>query len=551
MMKKMMNAIKEYRVAIFSSIGLLIVGLIVIFTLCSKYTKINVKEYKTQQYTFKYDTTWKIKEKKDDSVRLTHGKDGKVDIKIMTLGEEYKYGTSDDILDELLYGIKNQNKDFKLLSKEKEFVTRYNYDGYKLLYENDKNQVMVAIGKKADKVLMVTYEAINSSFDILLDSVQNIIYDFQIVDSSYNLSHKLDIDTTNIKWSKNAEVKGLSNVYECVIAHSNYEVKYTIPKKFKEIKKNSTRGSYDYEGLKDGSIALASDIYNVNLYEYLEKSDSGVTLYQDYSLYRDDDDYSDFKENLQEVNSKHYVYKVSYSHLSEYAKSKTNYEEVVLIYELDTNHIILFNLKGCNQKISKELADSIKITSKKNYSSYIQNKIIDDKLIGNMQDSVYVDMGKVRNITLKLPTKYKEIDEGFNLFENRCYGLDYNEKTEMYDYDVEYDIYSSVEKKIEAINSHNDTFKDNGTYKDVTYYMDYDVNGKKFKIYKGGYTDKYNSSLDEIGGTSYYVDIVAVVYEFNDKSCITAEIKGNGKEVNKEMINELIEFDESVEKEEN
>ena len=64
--------IQKYKIAILSCLGILIVGLIVIFTIYKLSGNIDIKEYKNDNYIFKYDTTWKIKEKKDDCVKLTH-----------------------------------------------------------------------------------------------------------------------------------------------------------------------------------------------------------------------------------------------------------------------------------------------------------------------------------------------------------------------------------------------------------------------------------------------------------------------------------------------
>ena len=124
-MDKIVSIIKKYRIAILSCLGILIVGLLILFVALKLFNPTEIKEYKNDKYAFKYDTSWKIKEKKDESIKLVHNKDSEINIQIVSLEEEYKYSTSDDILDELLFNLEKQNSSYKLLSKEKDLITKY------------------------------------------------------------------------------------------------------------------------------------------------------------------------------------------------------------------------------------------------------------------------------------------------------------------------------------------------------------------------------------------------------------------------------------------
>lgn len=545
MMNKIINMIKKYRIAILSCLGILIVGLLILFVVLSLFNPTEIKEYKNDKYAFKYDTSWKIKEKKDESIKLVHNKDSEINIQIVSLEEEYKYSTSDDILDELLFNLEKQNSSYKLLSKEKDLITKYKYDGYKLLYENDESQVLVIMGKKADKVLLVTYEATNKYFDILLDSVQNIVYDFQILDNSFNLTYKLSVDTDEINWSKNDEVKDSSSVSEYEIANKNYLVKYSIPKSFELSSFNSTMSYFNYRGLSKGSITLTANIRNTNIYEYMDKNGSYSTLYYSFNNQREGkNDYSDFKESLQKLDNKDYVsyvYKNSYKSSSQWGDY--DYEEVILIYELDSNHILLFEIKATKTKIPKDLIDNIKINSSKNYASYITKNIIDGYLIGELKEYPNYNKDSIRLVTLKIPTKYVEIDKENNIYESRYYGLDYDSDKELYNYDINYDLYTSVESKVKNLSSSYASHKNKGNYNELTYNQDITLNGKTFKVYSGGYTDIGGALFSNYKRTYYYVNSKVLFYEFEDGNCLSIEIRGNDVEVSDDILNELTNFD--------
>lgn len=545
MMNKIMNIVKKYRIAILSCLGILIVGLLILFVALKLFNPTEIKEYKNDKYAFKYDTSWKIKEKKEESIKLVHNKDSEVNIQIVSLEEEYKYSTSDDILDELLFNLEKQNSSYKLLSKEKDLITKYKYDGYKLLYENEESQVLVIMGKKADKVLLVTYEATNEYFDILLDSVQNIVYDFQILDNSFNLTYKLSVDTNDISWSINDEVKDSNNVSEYEIANKNYLVKYSVPKSFELSSFNSTMSYFNYRGLSNGSITLTANIRNTNIYEYMDKNGSYSTLYYSFNNQREGkNDYSDFKENLQKLDNKDYVsyvYKNSYKSSSQWGDY--DYEEVILIYELDSNHILLFEIKGTKNKIPKDLIDNIKLNSSKNYASYITKNIVDGYLIGELKEYPNYNKDSIRLVTLKIPTKYVEIDKENNIYESRYYGLDYDTDRELYKYDINYDLYTSMESKVKNLSSSYASHKNKGKYSELTYSQDITLNGKTFKVYSGGYTDIGGALFSNYKRTYYYVNSKVLFYEFEDGNCLSIEIRGNDVEVSNEILNELTNFD--------
>lgn len=545
MIDKIMNVIKKYRVSILSCLCILIIGVLIILVSLNLFDSTDIKEYKNVNYAFKYDKYWKIKEKKDDSVRLLHNKDSEINIQIISLEDEYRYSTSDDILNELLFNLEKQNSSYKLLSKEKDLITKYKYDGYKLLYESNDSQVLVIMGKKADKILLVTYEATNEYFDILLDSMQNIVYDFQILDNDFKLTYNLSVDTSDIEWSKNDEIKDSDNVVEYEIANENYLVKYSVPKNFELSSFNSTISQFNYRGLTDGSISLTTNIKNMNVYEYIDKNGSYSTLYYSFKNQRDGKNgYSNFKESLQKMDNNDfvsYIYKNSYKYTSQWGDS--DYEEVILIYELDSNHILLFEIKSNKSKISKDLINNIKLNSATNYASYVTKNIVDGYLIGELKEFYNYNKDTIRFVTLKLPTKYVELDKKNNIYKSRYYGLDYNADRDLYKYDINYDLSTSVESKVKSLNLNYASYKNKGNYNELTYNGNITLNGKIFKVYTGGYTDTVSTSFSNYKKIYYYVNSKVLFYELEDGRCLSIEISGNDIEVSNEILNELTNFD--------
>ena len=538
---------KKYQVGILGCLGVTVVGILMIFLFISLTNGNSIKEYKNENYILKYDSNWKVKNPTKDSVKLVYNNDSEINIQIVPLEEEYKYASNDELLDNLLSNLKQQNENYKLLSSEESLITKFKYSGYKLLYEGKDSQALVMMGKHADSVLLITYEASNTYFDILLDSAQNIIYDFQIVDNSFDTTYELAIDTSDISWSDNDEIKDLGKAEKYEIAYNNYLVNYSVPINFKLNSFNTTDNMFSYDGLKKGSISLNVSIRNMNIYRYIVKNGSYTNLYNSYKTQRNGESgYSNFQEALQKLDSKRlsYIYKNSYDFSSEYGKS--TYEEVILLFELDKSHTLEFKFESRNTTIPKKLVDSVKINSSKNYASYIKRQIVDGNLIGQLKEYSDYSKDKVRTVTLKLPEKYKEIDKKFNnMYEDRFYSLNYNKDKKFYQYEVEYKLgINSIESGLQSCNTmYYDNNKHNGNYSSLTYIQDINLNGKTFKVYTGGYT----TVSEDINQTKYYVNNTVLFYQYTDEKYLIIDVKGNDIEIGNEMLNELTNFDIEIE----
>ena len=548
MKNKLEKFYENNKLTIKTVITVLVAG-IMLFILFQILTNNTLKEYSTDTYTIKYDRSWKLKTKEDTKIKLKHKSKSEINIEILAL-EGYKYKETKDIIDDLLYSIGLENSDYKLLQKKKTSITKNNYDGYKILYENNESQVLVVIAKKTDKILLFTYEAKNEYFDILLDSVESIIYNFNINDEKYKITNTVKVATKDIEFSKNDKlVKDLKENKEYQIANNNYQITLSIPSNFLPSKFESTYGYYNYRELKEGSINLTVSVLNRNIYEYLEKNDVYGSLYNDFRTQREstDETYSNFKEALTKITDKEYekyLYKSQYNYKG--YSSTTKYEHYYIIYEIDKNHVLIFKLESKNNKIPKELINKIKFVDAINYSSNITKEIKDNKLISTLKRFTDYAKTKYEEITIKLPTNFKEIDYKLNIYENRYYGLNYDKRNDIYQYDIKYHLTSSSmtsDRIVSNISSDIKLYQDNGNYQELISNGKITLHGKEYEIYSGGYTNYgvgYNGNYDN---KKYYLHKKLLIHKLENGGCITIEIDGNGSEINEQLLNDLTDID--------
>ena len=157
------------RLLLITSIVVFIIVCIMIFFFNNG--NLNIKKFKNNYYSFKYDSAWKLKNNKEEVI-LTHQKSkGKITITYKLLDTYIIDLKIKDILNDLNYEIEKQNKDYKLINRE------YNEedDSYKLLYEKDKEECLVNIFKKDNVLLIVYYNSSTKYFDITMDSLDIIL----------------------------------------------------------------------------------------------------------------------------------------------------------------------------------------------------------------------------------------------------------------------------------------------------------------------------------------------------------------------------------------
>lgn len=539
-----MNGIKTFisrnKISIITSLIVVFIGLIgVLFW--EKFYKSNlIKKVEGKTYSFLYDNSWCVKKKSESLIRLEHRSSSIIKIEMVDLVGEYKYLTIDELIDEVSYRILKDNDKYKLISKMEDSFTKNRDNGYKMLYENKDKQVMVVTYKRGDKLIIISYEADSNYFDILLDSVQNIIYNFDYRDEKFALKSNIKLKLSEIEYGKGSKIeKLLEGVSSYEIFDNNYEVSFTIPNNFKLENLNTKTKNFDFEGLETGSIRLNSFIVNRNIYDYLDvNSTSG--LYASYKAYKDEDKYDDFLEDITnlEGNSDSYIYKNSYK------RDQDIYENIELVYSLNKNHILVLKIKASKWKIPKKLIEMIRLNKSKNCASNIKRVLKDGYLIGHIRRFKDSRREKTDDIVIKLSSKYVEEDKGNNLEEERYYGLDYSTDKKRYGYEVRYKLTDNyindidnqimiIERMFKTAYGKYDLLKKDG---ELT------VNNKKFMVYDGGYTEIDGIMFTDINNYYYYVFKKVLVYEVASGGYLIVEITGNDKEISSEIVNEVTNF---------
>ncbi len=554
-----MKYISKYKLLFIIAIIVCCCGIILAIALPGN-KKITVINENLKSIAFKHDSTWKLKENKDNLIVLKHNSDSQIKIQITEINNDFKYSSIDELVDELLYGIQNQNKSYKLISKNNEVITNNHYNSYKFLYENDEEQVMVIAYKIGDKLVSIIYEASNDYFDILLDSVHSIVNSISIKDDDYTLRNSVQMNLSDIKYSSGGNIDNLiKGTKKYKTATNNYLVEYSIPDIFKLWMIDSTVGHYEYSTEDSKKIEITASVYKVNIYEMFDTERAG-SVYSSYSYYRDNTDgsMSNFKEVLSKLNGKYdgYIYRCSYndtgySYDDKFEKHEytRNNEIARVIYALDNNHIFDIEIKTTGLPITKKLIDSIKIDSVTNYSSYVLNEKEGNNIVGTLKTFSDYKRDKITNIKLLIPDKYEEYDSVSNsIYASRYYRINYDEEYDLYDYEIEFKLDNTVSSFEEVCKSRVDIVNSiyvKSTYgksQNLTFTKKMTINGKEFYIYDGGYTDRSGVMLQTGNRKYYYVNKKMLFYKVSDKLFITITIDGNDKAITDKVLEEVTNF---------
>lgn len=555
MRSKLYGIYKKYKISILIALIIVLIGSIGLILFSLKPNS-ELKLVDTSNYSLKYDKSWKVKEEKENYIILSHkSSKSKLKIEIIELDKEYKYSIIDDLIDEIIYNISNQNKTYKLISNHKDTFTKMEFNGYKLLYEVDNEQVMINTYKKSDKLIFISYETTNEYFDILLDSVQNIIYNFNTVDEQFNVKNNLKLDTTEMKYSSSEELDNiLDEKKEYEIGDKNYKVVYSLPSSFELSSFNTTSNYFNLRNIEDASMSLSVYIYNKNIFEYLDK-DNITNVYKNYNYYKPDDEYTNYEEQISKLDTDYndtYIYKNSYmkdatryNDKFEQETYKKKYENAEIIYSLNKNHILVISIKASDISITEKLIKSIVVKNIENYSSYTKTTIKDNYLNAELKRYEGYDKNNILKINIKLPDTYKEIDKANNLYEERYFGLNYDEEKEVYDYIIHYKLTSTYSNDINGQLDilHTMFSKVYGGYNYYEKIGDNQYNDKLFEVYQGGYTNLGGIPFTNINRYKYYINHQALFYKLENGGYLIIEIKGNGKEISDAIIKEATNFE--------
>ena len=534
----MKKILKNKKIIIIVSILLLliIIGLILLTN------KNKTKEYTNDKYYILYDNTWSLKTHKDDTIVLKHSK-GTITIKIEDLGER-KYLEIDNLIDDIRYNIEENNDHYKLLSREKTIINKGGFEGYSFLYENDSNDVKVCVYKVDDKLITTYYEADIDYYDLLLDSANNIIYNFNLKDEEYSLGDTIDIQTSEIKYGK-YDYKDLDKKYNDEIATSNYLVNYDIPNAFQRTNISTDMALYTYSGLNDTNSQLKLDV-NIdphNIYNYLTASEEEYfTLKANYKNERKE---SNFEESLDIYNkdASSYIYKNSYESKG-YDGEVRKYENVEIIYPAGNRHIIIFKIHSTNVSITKDLIDSIKVNEIKNYYHYTKNEVIDNKIVFNMKFKSILDLS-IYEIKASVPIDYMEANEfsSINLYESRYFVKNYDDSLGIYKNQIKYGLIANNEKT--AVENENNMIALSTDSSPLKAAGNITIGDKTFNVYKAKYQKKSTSLYSKL----YNVSETMLIYQVSSDRVLSVIIKDiDSNDITNEEIKKLVSFE--VEKKE-
>lgn len=540
---------KKYGIVLVTFIITLIVGILVIFLLPSK-KESKMLSLSNKIYNLAYDDSWKVISENTNSIILEHGLGSTINININDIDSNNAYKKIEEIIDDIVYKINSDNKDYNLIKQNKEIVNKSNIYGYKLLYENKDKELLVTIYKKNNRLVVIYYEANIEYFDALLDSVNNIIYNFNVEDYVYDIKQEINIKTEKIKFDANEDIdKLIDKNSKRKIVNNHYIVNYEVPDFFTL---SSINSSYEYLYYsKDSSrLEINTSIKNTNMYTYLNVENSS-SIYSNYNSYRKSEDTTSFMEQIEKINEDNYIYrnKIEYKM---FGNKESKMEFVQIVYTLDNNHIFIVEISARNMSISKKLVDSIKLIDYKSFSKYIINNIdSDNNNIREFKVLKNVGSNKYYNIILKMPLKYEEIDQlstslvPINLFENRKFGYKYNKEKEFYYYNVEYNIFNyydldeSIDKRVKIYDE--EINKNIGPYEDFTKVDDLTINSKTFKAYTGKYTK--NDGIIFTGIVeNYSVNKMILFYPFSDNKIFEIKIDAIEQEITQNMLEEITNY---------
>ncbi len=538
-MKKILIFIKKYILAIIIAFIVLIVGSFLIIKLVPKEN--NIKLYDGKYVKFNYDSYWKITADNNLSIKLENKNKGLINIELLELDNNYKYEKLENILENLLFDLNKQNKDYNLIFKKATTLTHKALDGYEVLYEANDSEILLDIAKNNDNLLIFTYEANNKYFDMLLDSVQNIIYKLEIKENKYELNNKLELSTKDISFLDNTSLDNkIKDNKEYKVSSNNYSIKYSIPDIFSPTILDSRRGSFNYQ---DGNINITTTIYNKNIYDYLDKSKDIGTIYEEFNYYKENrDKYSDFSEQISKYKVStydSYLYQVFYTDISFNKK----YENYYLIIPINKNHLFLIKIVGENCSISKKLIDSFKINDVINYSSYIEREVKNGYFNINLE-RLNNNNNNTDLIAIKLPEKYQEIDKDNDMYSNRYIGLNKDLNNNTYQYNINYYLtssYSNINSVIDLINSNNRVYQTYGNYTELKYLNNLTLNGKQYQVYESSYF-KLDNLFNQKGMSIFQVYEKVLIYELENGGELVITIDGNNQKIEDSMLSELTDI---------
>lgn len=556
------SKLSEYKAAIITAIIVIVVGIIALVLILVLNNKSSIKELETDKYKVVYDKTWKIKQKEDSKIVLGHSDGGKIEINIVPVEEDYVYYSINELIDEISYNIETQNEDYKLILKRETSVGIDEYLGYEMLFENGDEQVLVTSYKKGDKLAVITYEANNDLFDILLDSVQNIIYNFEIKDEKIDLNAELNIPNDEIIFDTDEEfdqLLGERREYE--IADSNVHATFEIPSIFEIEDFDSQNSWFEYDDPDDvyKNIKLRAYIYPRNIYEVIDKdNDDLLAAFQKNFYLKNMENISNIEEKLTKIERdgfNAYLYRITYDYTTEdyFTEEKIvkKSQKVDIIYESGVNSVVEFEIETSDHPITQKLIDEILLKTISNYASYINiEKDSDNKIIGRLREFVDYKKEQYFDITLKIDDSFSEYDPGYiNLYEERMYTKGYDQERHLYEYKIDIQRTEFKDSFLKNINYYYGS-SNVIEHEELKYVGNKTINGKEFEVYNGYCIKKGGVTSVLVDNYQYRMNETILIYKYyeddnfiSDNKYLVFDIQGNDQEITDEVLQQVVNFD--------
>ena len=373
------------RITLVIAFIIIIIG-IVIFLTNSK--GIQQEEFSTNNYSVKYDTTWKIENSSDNEITFVHNDtQSTIDISIADLDSSLYGKTLKQIAQNVKDKVEKEYPDYKCISEHTTYLNDDISEAYQLLFEDGKRQSLIQIGMYGYKVFISNYTSENKYFDILLDSVQTINSNFKIKYESIDMMNSRTIEETG--YTVKTDDVDYSETEEHTYRGAYYSVKLAIPKEFA----SNYSGTFYTNKSKETSnfISISVTSNNDNLFTVYDKEMKNAKSYS----------------STEKVETQ----KITNGHLEGYGIKRTSgyeREEYMLLYAIDNFNTLKINISGYN--ITQNLLDNIKVLSFERCGNYIDRNAVNGYLVGTLLQDLFMKDKSIQ-VDYKVPEKYKEIVE--------------------------------------------------------------------------------------------------------------------------------------------
>jgi len=512
-----MEIVRKYKKELIIVASALLVSLLALIIFANR--KIGINQFETDNYRVTYDSTWKRTTSEPLNLVLEHITGSTINFDIYNLEEDFRFMSFLNLVNEIEFAVRTQNENHELIARQEVTVTKNNYEGYQILYETEENSVLVVIAQKGEQVLTITYQASMEDFDLLLDSVQEIVYNFELISMSFELAERVsDINFKTLSLYKGGiDVSGRT---KSQIANFQFLVEYEVPNNFTRTIFNSMLGSYEYRDQNNGSIQIRTSILPNNIYRYIDGLEN--LWFRKAALAN-----KSLNETYSKISDTKYVYNARYS--TESLLSETVENEVIhIIYALDHRRTFLIEITARNMRIPASVFENTEMVSSRKIALNIVRNIENGMLRNEMKVMLDSRNGRHNTVMLYTPEIYYEYESNFmprSKYEERIFRHYRNDR----DYDIEIKYYfNRLANRESHLNSLQEIWFKNAPRQPLgirTY------NDKEFTVYRFDF-------VSDDGQNQVFV----LIYEFEGTVLITS-IRGVNRQISEEEILELTNFD--------